>query len=206
MGPRFDPTDIRGFIISATLTGENCMRHTKTAFFLAGLTMLGASTVQAADTTFGFQLTVASPQSDLDKYVDGKIGYGAGIHALVDMSDGHAIVPRLDYMSYSRSNDSYDAKFSALNIGADYNYYISRRAGEGFYVLAGLGYSSGKFESDYLDYSVDETKGALYLQAGLGYSFTKNFGAELRYQHASYSFEGTDRTAPSIQASFTVRF
>lgn len=182
------------------------MNRTKTTLFLAVLTMLGASTMQAADTTFGFQITASKPQSDLDDFVDGKIGYGGGIHALVDLSNGHGIVPRIDYTVYKESTHNLETKFSALNIGADYNYYISQRTGEGFYLLGGLGYSSGKFETSYVTLSSSETKGALYIQAGLGMTFTKNVGAELRYQHVNYSFEGETMFAPSVQASFFLRF
>jgi hypothetical protein len=182
---------------------------TKTVLSLAFLTLLGASTVWASDTSFGFQVTLSKPQSDLDDAMDGKIGYGLGVHALVPFLNGHAIVPRVDSAVYSNSIDTdREVKFYTVTIGADYNYYVSRRAGEGFYLLGGLGFASGKYEYTYDTSSNSETKGTLYLQGGLGMAFTRNFGVELRYQHMNFSFDdATEKLAtPSIQLSAFLRF
>jgi hypothetical protein len=183
--------------------------NTKTVLSAAFLMLLGASTVQAAETAFGFQVTLSKPESDLDDAMDGKTGYGLGVHALVPFANGHAIVPRVDYTVYSNSVDTdREVKFYAATIGADYNYYFSRRAGEGFYLMGGLGFASGKYEYTYDTATNSETKGTLYFQGGLGMAFTPNLGLELKYQHMKFSFEdATEKLAtPSLQLSLFVRF
>lgn len=172
---------------------------------------------QAQDVHFGAQATLALPQGDMGKsdYLDGKLGYGLGIHALVPLQGGHALVPRLDYTMYKRSLEGdADLKVNVLAIGGDYNYFISEKPGDGFYVLAGLGYSSMKWEISSGPFSINETKGTYYLAAGGGFQFTPNVGVELRYTHAKYTDLGSsispsikeDVTGPAINASVFFRF
>ena len=174
---------------------------------------------QAQDFKFGGQVTLSKPQGDIGKTdaLDGKLGYGLGLHGMLDLKGGHAIVPRLDYTMYKKSDWQGEAglefKVNDLKIGADYNYYISGKASEGFYVLGGLGYSSFKWEASMGPASINETKGALYLAVGAGYMFTQHVGAELRYTHAKYTgvgsslgVPGEDQTGPAINASFLFRF
>jgi opacity protein-like surface antigen len=186
--------------------------------------ILVATCIQAQDAHFGFQLTGSIPQGDMGNSdnLDGKIGYGLGIHCLVPFSEGHAIVPRLDYTMYKNNSDvtvgntlyGYDLKVNVLAVGADYNYFVSRKANDGFYVLAGLGYSSLKWEVDTPIGNYNETKGTFYLAAGLGYMFTPNVGAEIRYTHASYSDIGSssnsgykqDESGPALNVSLLFRF
>jgi len=189
---------------------------------LIGLTLIatGAS-AKADDLKIGFQATLSKPQGDLGNsdWMDGKMGYGVGVHALIDLQNGHAIVPRLDYTMYKRSltesGIDFDIKSNILTIGADYNYYVGGKANEGFYVTAGLGYANGEFKIDNAFLPISATKGTLYLAAGAGYMFTPNIGAELRYQSAKFTDVETtvlgetvkgDVSAPSINASLVVRF
>jgi len=199
------------------------MNHPRTLLTAATLTLLTGTLAQAADSKYGFQLTVSKPQGDLKKSIDDKLGLGLGLHALVDLGSGHALVPRLDYVQYKKDytytslgapNLEIQVKHTILTLGADYEYFFGAKANQGFYVLAGLGYAKLKFDFTYSDdpnESGSETEASYYLQGGCGYQFTSNMGAELRYQHLKFTdvdpdYPGFDFSTPSIQASFVVRF
>ena len=187
---------------------EKCMKLTRITFATAALVVLAGTAVKAQDPRWGLQLTVAKPSGDAgdSKRFDGKIGYGLGANCLIGLGGGHAIVPRLDYIMYKRSEGNVELKANVVSLGADYNYYMSGKANEGFYVAAGLGYSSAKWEITNPGSSYSESKGALYLQGGAGYMFTPNMGAAVTYQSVKYAFDAGDVTAPNIQASFIFRF
>jgi len=202
------------------------MKSTRIVLAATTLVVLSGVAARAEDAKIGFQLTLTSPKGDMGDQLDNKIGYGLGVHGLFDLGSGNAIVPRLDYVTYKRSGTSggaltWDVKDTILSIGADYNYFVGGKTNQGFYLAGGLGLASGKFETTVsmlgASSTVSVTKGSLYLQAGVGYQFTPNMGAELRYQSLKFSdveanVDGlgtagsADISAPSIQASFTVRF
>ena len=119
------------------------MKHL-TAFTLA---LLAVAFAQAEDTRFGFQATVSKPSGDVGDtdWMDSKLGYGVGLHLLVDLGGGGAIVPRIDYTMYKNDQTigtfiTQDARLKILSGGADFHYYFSGEASQGFYVLGGLGY------------------------------------------------------------------
>ena len=199
-----------------------------TAFALA---LLAGSALQAGDHNgFGFQATVSKPSGDFNgkDWLDGKYGYGAGIHGLLDLGGGFAIVPRFDYNVYKHDQTitgtlglvSEEAKIQVLSGGADVNLYLSGEASKGIYILGGAGYARAKFERTYtpdaIPGSVAETKGGLYLQAGVGVNFTPNIGLEFRYQELKFKDVETtvlgvtsskeDISCPTIQASLVLRF
>ena len=195
----------------------------------------GIAQAQSADWSFGGQLSLSHPLGDLgDKdwlkaeageapygFGVGKLGYGIGGHAMYDLKGGHAIVGRVDYTMFKRdetyTGDGWNIKVKKLDIGADYNYYLSGRRNEGLYGLAGLGFSSGKYEWAYTDMGINKTKSAIYLALGGGYFFTKNFGAELRYVHVKYNgidlsqdlpggLTDVSFSAPTLNLSFVARY
>lgn len=171
------------------------------------LLALGAD-AQAADTMFGGQLTLSKPQGDLgdSQRLDGKIGYGLGVHALVDLKNGHAILPRFDYTSYKRSGNGLDLVPKVWNYGVDYNYYINGKTNEGLYLAAGVGYSIARAELREGSFFAGFSKESFSLDAGVGYMFTPNFGGELKYNHASYDFAIAGKmTVPAINLSFIAR-
>ncbi len=199
------------------------MKHLTT---IALALLATSSFAQAEDTRFGLQATVSKPSGDVGNqdWMDGKLGYGIGLHLLVDLGGGAALVPRIDYTIYKNDRTlggfiKKDANLKILSGGADFQYYFSRETTQGFYILGGLGYASGKFESEYsaplIVLNTDGSKGAFYIQAGAGFQFSRNFGVEVRYQ--SLEFKDVDTTflgvtsrqdvsSPSLQASAVVRF
>ncbi len=186
----------------------NLSRIALTAITLAAF----SGVAQAQDYKFGGQIHISKPQGDLDTILDGKVGYGLGAHMLLDLKQGHAIVPRLDYLMFKRSEvvpgfGSVEVKPSLLSLGADYNYYVSGKTNSGFYLTAGLAYVRGKIEATVPGLGTDsETKSTVGLGLGMGYMFTPNLGAELKYNHAKFTFEGDDLSSPTINASFVFRF
>ncbi len=166
---------------------------------LAALLLAAGTGLSAQDFRFGGQATLALPQGDLDDLMDGKVGYGLGAHLFIGLRDGHALVPRIDYTLFKRSEGSMDIELTALNLGADYNWFASGKAGEGFYALAGVAFSSGRLEVTGFG---SDSEGSLAASVGAGFMFNRNLGAELRYTHAKYD----DMKAPAIQGSFLFRF
>jgi len=188
--------------------------------------LLAFTTVQAQDSRFGFQLTVAQPNGDVGNqdWMDSKLGFGAGVHVLCDLGNGFALVPRAEFTQYrnNRAVDpvvNQDDKVTILSGGLDLNYYFSGDTRRGLYFLAGAGYASGKFDTTYsagdTSLNANGTKGALYLQGGLGLQINGNFGIECRYQSIKFNDVDTtflgvsarqDISAPSLQASIILRF
>lgn len=218
--------------------------------FVVSTLALSGMAAQAQDIRYGGQVTLAKPMGDAGSGsihattsygahtwvdgLDGKLGIGIGGHAFFYLKDGHAIMPRIDYMTFQNTVDrstiltnvssSNRAKLSAFTFGADYNYFLEKRPSYSWYVLGGLGFSSAKIE-DSVDYVVgnyivnahgSQSKTALYIQFGGGYFFTPKVAAELRYHHVSYSdvaltmgnttYSLGSLSAPSFNASFFYRF
>lgn len=170
---------------------------------LSALLAAAAFPASSQEAKFGGQLTLSKPQGDLDTAVDGKLGYGLGVHVFVGLKDGHALVPRFDYIEHKNSRYGFDYTYKTMKLGADYNYFVSKKTNEGFYLIAGLSYNSIKL--DYPGGSSD-TKSNLGYGAGLGYMFTPHLGCELKYETVSYSTGGDDFKAPTLNLSFLARF
>lgn len=190
------------------------------------MSLLIATTLSAQDAHFGLQATVSKPSGDVGNkdWMDSKLGYGIGVHILIPLSDGIAIVPRIDYTMYKNDRTidpfiSNNEKVKILSGGADFHFYLSGKVSKGFYFLGGLGYARGSFNSSYaatgLTLTTDGTKGALYLQGGIGVNFTPSIGIECRYQSIQFKDVETtylgytatqDVSCPSLQASLVLRF
>lgn len=190
--------------------------------------------LNAQDVRFGLQGTISKPQGDLgDTHsLDGKFGYGIGLQAPVDLKGGLVVVPRLDYISYKRSASetthypvvdltlNSDLKASIFYIGSDFNFFTNGTSNTGFYLLCGLGYSSGTFETTTMGQAANSvgnvinvnlsdstTNGAFYISAGAGLSFNKNVSTEIRYIGLNkYSKNGKDMSSPSLNFSVVARF
>ena len=105
--------------------------------------------LSAQEIKFGFQAGIASPMGDLKTAVDSKTGFSVGANMLIDMGSGFAIVPRLDMTQFKSDIDGCDLKFTTTAVIVDFNYFVSGKANNGFFLLAGLGYSSNKSEVFY---------------------------------------------------------
>jgi hypothetical protein len=178
----------------------------------AALILLASSTLQAQELSYGGQVTLSLPESNLGNsgFLDSKVGGGVGLNMAIAFPGGHTIVPRIDYTVFQNSSKG-DAKAQMLQVGADYDYYLlTQQANDGVYVGLGLGYGSTKFQQNTPSGSLNDTPNNIYFAAQAGCMFTRNFGAELRYTYAEYKpeFDGAKSTvdAPTLNASFICRF
>jgi len=94
-----------------------------------GLALAGIPLAAQAMTTFGGQVTASLPAGPLTSkdWLDGHVGGGLGLHALIGFEGGHAIVPRFDYTYFKKSEDGVDRKVQMYQLGADYNYFLSKQ-------------------------------------------------------------------------------
>lgn len=190
-------------------------------YLLPALALVAAPAF-AQDARFGLQGGISLPQGDVKDAVDSKMGFGLGAHVAIDLKGGHVLRPRLDYTSIkgsvSESIGGYSANFdntvTTTTIGVDYNYYVSGKATQGFYLLAGLGYANTKLESSgsanimgfVINFNESETEGALALAVGGGFQFTPMVGAELRYTTTKPDFAGESIKNEAINLGVTFRF
>ena len=188
------------------------------ALGLSALALSGGS-LSAQEINYGGQVSAALPAGSLSSkdWLDGKPGAGIGAHMVIGFQGGHAIVPRVDYTYFKKSESGVDRKVQMYQIGADYNYFLHGKVNEGPYLGAGLGFGSAKFELTGHGYSSSDTPNAVYSSVEGGWMFTKNFGTELRYTWSRYKPEVADFAprgytgkptvdSPAISASFIFRF
>jgi len=173
-------------------------------------TLLAAGPLAAQDLRFGLQGTIALPAGDLGDraLLDNVLGYGFGAHAIVGFPGGHAIVPRADYTYFEKSSPT--RRVQTLQLGADYNYFLSRTVNRGAYLGGGLGLDVAKFEVDQPGASDNDTPATVYGAVSAGYMFTTQIGAELRYTRAKHKPElfgaKPELTTPALQVTFVYRF
>lgn len=188
------------------------------ALGLSALVLSGPS-LSAQEYSFGGQLSAVIPAGPLSSkdWLDSKPGAGVGAHMVIGFQGGHAIVPRIDYTYFKKSESGVDRKVQTYQIGADYNYFLGGKVNQGAYLGAGLGFGSAKFELTGLGSASSDTPTSVYGTVECGWMFTKNMGAELRYTWSRYKPEVANFAprgytgnptvdAPTINASFIFRF
>jgi hypothetical protein len=176
------------------------------------MVVLGASALKAQELTYGGQVAVSLPESDLGnrRFLDHKLGYGAGLQLAIAFPGGRMIVPRVDYTAF-RNGDNADAKARTFQVGVDYDYFpCTQRANDGLYVGVGLGYGATEFKLNTPVGPQSDTPNNVYYAAQVGCMFTRHLGAELRYVYAQYRplFCGSDITvdSPTLNASLVCRY
>ncbi|GLH69724.1 hypothetical protein GETHPA_12570 [Geothrix rubra] len=188
------------------------------ALGLSTLALSGVS-LSAQQYSFGGQVSAAIPTGPLASkdWQDGKPGAGVGVHMVIDLQGGHALVPRLDYTRFKKSESGVDRKVQTYQFGVDYNYFLSGKVNMGPYLGAGIGFGRAKYELTGFGYSSKDTASDAYGAVEGGWMFTRNLGAELRYTWSPYKPEMADFTprgytgnptvnAPGLNASFIFRF
>ncbi len=181
---------------------------------LLALTMVSA---QAADFKVGVHGGFSLPQGKVGNSdnLDGKMGFTLGGNLQFDLGKGHAITPRLDVTAYSKNKSedghSFDYNVTNTTLGADYNYFVDGKVGQGFYLIGGLGFAQVKFEAKWGPLSVSTTPKAFQLALGAGYQFNTNLHTDLRYTSVDVEpdFGGGDKekiTCPAINVTVGYRF
>jgi hypothetical protein len=161
-----------------------------------------------AQASFGLSLGVSKPMGDAKDFVDSKMGFTFGANVGIDMKGGHVLRPRLDLTQAKNDwGSGVESKISTTTLGLDYNYFVSGKATEGFYVIAGLGYSKTKAEMSISGFgSADDSASALGMALGMGFRFTPLVGADLRYTTTKPDFNGVKVTNNALNASVTFSF
>jgi len=178
-----------------------------------------ASPAFAQNAHFGLQGGISMPQSDAKDLVDSKTGITLGLAVPIDLKGGHVLRPRLDYTKTKGSQSgtiygysgSADVEITTTMIGMDYNYYVSGKATDGFYLIAGLGYANTKLAatlnvSGFGSASGDSSAGGMALAFGVGYQFTPLVGGDIRYTTTEPSIEGEKIKNDAVNIVITFTF
>ncbi len=167
-----------------------------------------SSAAQAQGFRPGIQLTLSIPENNqyLGTSLGSKPGYGFGLHGLIPLKDGHAIVPRLDYISYDNKGSNVFAiqiKTTTISLGADYQYHFGGDStGSGLYMIGGARYSSNKEKiGSGNDPYFNVTENGIGFAGGCGYMMTSHMGAEIRYNTSGLGYAGS-----TFDISFVFRF
>ena len=185
-------------------------------FALAAATALSMNSgaLHAEDPRFGIQAHGSFPIGDLKDKVDSKAGAGLGVHATLDLGQGHVIRPRADYTFFPEATFPMATnKIKNLSAGVDYLYFLNRKP-EGLYLTTGLSFNHWNVDSSYAasggypaGSSTFSSNKAGYA-FGAGFNFNTTFGAELRYLTSRQIRlgQGFDTPASMLQAGVTLRF
>lgn len=198
--------------------------------------LLSGSFLGAQDLLYGLQAGATLPQGDVKNNLHLTTGYSLGVNLLIDLGGGHAIVPRLDYTAFSGESFvvgvastlslpggppsitvpvSGKGKFTSTALIADYNFYVSGKANDGFYLALGTGYARNRHTLDLMTVpsippfypsNYSETKGTFIFEAGVGYMFSTHFGAEAKYEITKYGDSSHSTNAPWLNLNLLARF
>jgi hypothetical protein len=174
---------------------------------LTSLAILAVSSLglHAEAPRYGVQGLVNVPLSDLKTYVDSNPGPGFGIHGTFDMSDGHMLRPRMDYILYPEASfATIKQSASFLSLGGDYLYFIAGKP-EGLYLTAGaaVGRWSLQKKNDPVTGNTTSNTTKFALAGGFGYQWNATVGTEARWMYSKVS---NDFKANALQGGVTIRF
>lgn len=199
------------------------------AIALVSLALLGAP-VRADAPLVGVQVALVQPESDLNggKWLHGRAGAMAGVHAVFDLEGGHAVCVRADATYYrsglinlfdgSGSTQLYaqDARARILALGADYNYFFTAEHLEGVYLLLGAGWSwAALTEATQVSgppvsaWPADQHSSSFQYALGLGWKFMPHLGSEFRFTQSSFRDLGVSGTlvkAPALSLGLTIDY
>lgn len=170
---------------------------------LAILAFAGPS-IQAQDVRFGAQGAFNLPLGDLNRSVDGSLGFTLGGHAGLYYGNGHELRPYADFTYYSGGWHPVEGTFgkntiTALGVGADYLFYTETRP-QGVYLTMGLGFQNWNVNPNQ---GPSTSKTSLTLAAGAGYRFNRTVAAEARLLLGQ--FQAVSGQATTLQGSVSIR-
>ena len=180
------------------------MKLTRIGFLAAALACTGL-TISAQDVQFGAHGGLNMPLGDLDKAVDGRIGFTLGGQVGLYYGNGHELRPRVDYTYYAGgwtpAGPGFDKNtVSAWGVGADYIYYTEMHP-QGIYLVMGLGFQNWTVDPEHAS---SESKTSLSLAAGAGYRFNRTLSVEGRF--TTGQFQSNDGQANALQVLASIRF
>lgn len=179
------------------------MKLARLGYLFAALALTGVS-ASAQEVQWGAHGGANLPLGDLDKAVDGRLGFTLGGHVGLYYGNGHELRPRVDYTHYEGGWQPLDgrgkATVSAWGLGADYLYYIDTRP-QGIYLTGGLGLQAWHISPEN---APSESKTGLALALGAGYRFNRSLAVEGRF--TTGQFQSTNGQANALQVLASVRF
>jgi len=127
------------------------------------------------------QVTVNQPTQDLKTVMDGKQGFGLGIHGLHRHGIQHTSRTRFDWNVWGQGPavDGVKTQVSNYTLAFDHLYHFNNRD-EGPYILGGLGAVRWFTERETALVNLRSHTTKLGVSAGAGWQFTRNIGAEAR--------------------------
>ena len=150
------------------------------------------------------QITVNQPTQDLKTALDGKPGFGLGIHWLSRRGIQHTSRTRFDWNVWGQGPavDGVKTQVSNYHLAFDHLYHFQDRD-QGPFLLGGLGAVRWFSEQSSALGTFRSHTTKLGVTAGAGWQFTRNIGAEARVLVSSM-----DRTYDStlLQAAVVFRF
>ena len=160
---------------------------------------LGASDFQVRG-----QVTLNQPTQDLKTALDGKLGYGLGIHGLHRHGFQHTSRTRLDWNVWGQGNPVKGVKTQVSNyhLAFDHLYHFDDRD-HGAYLVGGLGAVRWFTERETVLGANRSHTTKLGITGGAGYQFNRNLGLEGRVLVSSI-----DKTYDStlVQGAVVFRF
>lgn len=150
------------------------------------------------------QVTVNQPTQDLKTALDGKQGYGIGIHSLHRHGFHHTSRTRFDWNVWGQGNAVAGVKTTVSNytLAFDHLYHFEDRD-QGPYLVGGLGAVRWFTERQMAAGTLRNHVTKLGVTGGAGWQFNRNFGVEARLFVSSI-----DKTYDSAvaQAAFVFKF
>jgi hypothetical protein len=179
---------------------------------------------QSQDLRFGVQLLLSSPSSDLRK-VSNKESLGGALTLDWQVSEGHVLRPRVEFISYPEKTSTYSYSWGlttysgsssssaeSVGVGLDYVYYFAGKP-QGWHLDGGVENLRYKFSGSATDTilgpaggpttftgQADAARTKLGFALGVGYDFNRAWGVGLRF--TSVSIENARFEAYNFGASY----
>lgn len=137
--------------------------------------------VQAPSTPW-FILQTVQPLHDLKQHLDGRSGFGIGVHWLREHSERRASRTRLEWNTFAEGSQPQDPRYYVKNYGLGWDHLSSlgegRRRG---YLVTGVGVSRWLIEQSSPSGVVARWTTKLSLTGGLGFRLAEGMSLEARY-------------------------
>jgi hypothetical protein len=146
----------------------------------------------------GIQGFLVLPQADLRDSVNGRCGFGVGIHGAIDLEGGAQCRPRVDYSrldagAFSVSSVSSTTTIQEVSLGADYLAYVAANR-RGFYGVMGANLAWWEVQNRFTPSTRITTPMVL---AGPGFRFGDALSVEAELEYGRYR--------PSVGAENAIR-
>jgi opacity protein-like surface antigen len=174
--------------------------------------LLSIPSLHSQDLLYGLHAGVNISQGDVKKDLNLTTGFNLGTNLFINLGHGHAIAPRLDYVTFSGKSfpngtvTTLDApgpsitypvygkgKFESIALIADYNFFPNGKANDGFYFALGVGFARNTYSLKettdpkvQINWNNSDSMNSVIVNAGFGYMFSPHIGVEAKYAFTRY--------------------